>query len=354
MSLRDLRVRIDSVDDRLLALLKERAELVHEVGLIKRQTGEPYYAPEREEAMLRRLIAANESRLPDTSVRAIYREILSAMRALEQDIVVAYLGPPATFSHAAAMVHFGSGVKFSPERTVAEVFEAVERGRAHYGVVPIENSLEGAVSATLDRFTDTTARICAQVFLPIELNLLGQGDIAGVKKVYSHPQPFGQCRQWLAENLPSAECVEVSSTARAAELAAGEPGSAAIAGLAAGEVFGLGLLARSIQDSAGNVTRFFVIGGKPAGPSGSDMTSVMFAVKDQPGALARALEPFEKAGISLTRIESRPSKRRPWEYHFFADLNGHADDPAVAGALEKLREACSLTVVLGSYPRPAA
>ena len=353
MTVGELRGKIDSVDDRVLDLLRERAELVHEVGCLKQKTGEPYYAPEREEAMLRRLASANQSRLPEASLRAVYREILSAMRALEQDIVVAYLGPPATFSHAAALAHFGRGVTVNPERTVAEVFEAVERDRAHYGVVPIENSLEGAVSATLDRFMDTTVQICAQVYLPVELNLLGCGDLAGVQKIYSHPQPFGQCRRWLSEHLPAAECVEVSSTARAAELAAGEPGTAAIASSAAGESFGLSVLAPSIQDAAGNVTRFFVIGRKPAGLSGADMTSVMFAVKDQPGALAHALAPFEKSGISLTRIESRPSKRRPWEYYFFADIVGHAQEPKVARALEDLAGVCSLTLILGSYPAPA-
>jgi chorismate mutase / prephenate dehydratase len=353
MTIFDLREKIDAVDDRMLDLLRERADLVLEVGRLKEKTGEPYYAPEREEALLRRLAAANRSRLPESSLRAVYREILSSMRALEQAIVVSYLGPQATFSHAAALAHFGRAVTLVPERTVAEVFEAVERGRAHYGVVPIENSLEGAVSATLDRFMDTTVQICAQVYLPVELNLLGRGDLAGVRKIYSHPQPFGQCRQWLSQHLPAIECVEASSTARAAELAAAEPGTAAIASNAAGELFGLSLLAPSIQDAAGNVTRFFVIGRKPAGMSGVDMTSVMFAVKDQPGALAHALAPFEKSGISLSRIESRPSKRRPWEYYFFADIVGHAQEPKVARALEDLAGVCSLTLILGSYPAPA-
>lgn len=350
MTLEQLRAAIDGVDDRILDLLRERAGLVEEVGRLKDKSGESYYAPEREEALLQRLAAANKSRLPEASLRAVYREILSAMRALEQSINVAYLGPPTTFSHQAAVTQFGHAVNFLPERTIGEVFEAVERGRAHYGVVPVENSQEGSVNATLDRFADGETRICAQIFLPVELNLLGAGPLAKVRKVYSHPQPFGQCRRWLSEHLPSAECIEVSSTARAAELAAAERDAAAIAGSMAGEAFGLPVLAPSIQDAANNVTRFFVIGKKAARPSGRDKTSVMFAVKDQPGALAKALEPFERAGISLTRIESRPSKRQAWEYHFFADLAGHAEDPKVAAALAELGKVCAFTRILGSYP----
>lgn len=350
MTLEELRAAVDGIDDRILGLLGERADLVQQIGRLKEQTGTSYYAPEREEALLRRLVAANRSRLPESSVRTIYREILSCMRALEQTITVAYLGPPTTFSHQAAAGHFGSAVRLDPEKSIGDVFEAVERGRAHYGVVPIENSQEGAVSATLDRLMETETRICAQIFLPVELNLLGRGPLDSVRKIYSHPQPFGQCRRWLAGQLPSAECVEVSSTARAAELAACEEGAAAIAGSMAGEEFGMPVLAASIQDATSNVTRFFVIGKQPARPSGHDKTSVMFAVKDQPGALVRALEPFRKAGISLTRIESRPSKRRPWEYFFFADLAGHAEDPEVALALGELAGVCSVTKILGSYP----
>lgn len=350
MTLEELRTRIDAVDDRVLEALRERAELVEEVGRIKARTGEPYYAPEREEDLLRRLAASNKSRLPESSVRAIYREVLSSMRALEQAITVAYLGPSATFSHQAAVRHFGSAVRCQPERTIAEVFEAVERGRADFGVVPVENSQEGAVNATLDRLMETSTHICAQVFLPVELHLLGRGTTDGVRRIFSHPQPFGQCRRWLAEHLPEAECVEVSSTAKAAEMASSSSEAAAIAGEMAAEEFGLPVLARSIQDAASNVTRFFVIGRQSARPSRGDKTSVMFAVKDQPGALGRALEPFEKAGISLSRIESRPSKKRPWEYYFFADFSGHAAEPTVARALGELEEVCSFTKILGSYP----
>ena len=354
MTLEELRAAVDGVDNRMLDLLRERADLVEQIGLLKEKTGKSYYAPEREEALLRRLVDANRSRLPEASIRAIYREILSCMRALEQTITVAYLGPPTTFSHQAAAMHFGSAVQLQPEKSIGDVFEAVERGRAHYGVVPIENSQEGAISATLDRLMETEAVICAQIFLPVELKLLGRGPLGSVRKIYSHPQPFGQSRRWLSAHLPGVECIEVSSTARAAELAADEDGAAAIAGGMAGEEFGLPILAASIQDAASNVTRFFVLGKQSAHSSGHDKTSVMFAVKDQPGALVRALEPFRKAGISLTRIESRPSKRRPWEYFFFADLAGHAEDPVVAGALEELAGVCSVTRILGSYPDTVA
>jgi chorismate mutase / prephenate dehydratase len=354
MTLEELRAAIDGIDDRILDLLRERAGLVEKVGQVKDKSGESYYAPEREEALLRRLVAANRSRLPESSLRAIYREILSSMRALEQTIKVAYLGPRSTFSHLAAARQFGSAVELLPERTIADVFEAVERGRAHYGVVPIENSQEGSVNATLDRFMDSEARICAQIFLPVELDLLGRGPLERVRKIYSHPQPFGQCRRWLADRMPSAECIEVSSTARAAEMAAADETAAALAGSQAGEEFGLPVLARAIQDSASNVTRFFVIGRQPARPSGRDKTSVMFAVKDQPGALAKALAPFEKSGISLSRIESRPSKRQAWEYYFFADIAGHAEEVEVAAALKELSGVCAFTRILGSYPDTAA
>lgn len=350
MSLEELRAAIDSVDGRILGLLHERAELVHQVGNLKGKTGESYYVPEREEAMLRRLASANSSRLPESSLRAIYREILSGMRGLEQAITVAYLGPPTTFSHQAVLRHFGQAVTPVPERSIGEVFETVEREQAHYGVVPIENSREGAIGATLDRLAETETHICAEIFLPVDLNLLGRGSLADVRRVYSHPQPFGQARRWLAEHLPAAECVEVSSTAKAAALAADEEGTAAIAGGLASEEFGLPVLASSIQDASTNVTRFFVIGKKTTRPSGHDKTSIMFAVRDQPGALVLALEPFRGAGISLTRIESRPSKKRPWEYYFFADFAGHADDSAVAAALKSLAGVCSFTRVLGSYP----
>lgn len=350
MTLHELRQQIDALDEKILECLRQRAEWVHEVGRIKQQTGEPFYVPEREEAMLRKLAERNQSRLPAGAVRAIYREILSAMRALEQNIVVAYLGPQATFSHQAARQHFGESVEFLPERTIGDVFEAVERGRAHYGVAPVENSIEGAVHSTLDRFIESPLRICAQILLQVDLNLLARCELPDVRRVVSHPQPFGQCRRWLSAHLPQAECIEASSTTRAAEIAAGEPHTAAIASGMAADLFGLRIIAPAIQDSATNVTRFFVIGRDAARPSGHDKTSIVFAVKDRPGALAGALEPFHRAGISLTRIESRPSKRKAWEYVFFADLLGHADDPALSDALHALETGCSFFKILGSYP----
>ncbi len=350
MSLEELRGKIDAEDSTILEALRRRADLVHQVGLIKQQTGEPFYVPEREEALLRRLEQGPRGRLPAGAVRTIYREILSAMRALEQRIVVAFLGPEATFSHQAARQHFGESVVFQPENSIGEVFEAVERGRAHYGVAPVENSIEGAVNSTLDRFLESPLRICAQILLQVDLHLLARGGLADIRRVASHPQPFGQCRRWLAAHLPAAECLEVPSTTRAAALAAEDPSTAAIASAMAADVFGLTVLAPAIQDNPTNVTRFFVVGTAATRPSGRDRTSVVFGVNDRPGALVAALEPFQRAGISLTRIESRPSKRKAWEYVFFADLDGHAEDPAVKEALGALAGHCPLFKILGSYP----
>lgn len=354
MTLPEIRTKIDALDSELLRLLNERADLVHEVGLIKKAEGSQIYAPEREEVLLRGLAAKNEAmqgRLPEKSIRAIYREIMSAALALEKDLTIAYFGPESTNTHQAARSKFGASVDYKPQVSIADVFDVVARGQADYGVVPIENSTEGAVNHTLDVFTDSDLHICAQILMKIENHLVAKVPRSEIRKLYSHPQVFGQCRNWLRFNLPQVELIEVGSTPRAAELAARDPQAGAITGAMAAEVHGLNILEPSIQDVAGNTTRFLVIGHRSSPPTGDDRTSLMFCVQDKPGALFAVLEPFNRLRISLSKIESRPSKRKAWEYFFFADIDGHADEPKVREALDELQRHCSFVKILGTYPK---
>ncbi len=309
MKLPEIRQKIDALDDQLIKLLNERADLVHEVGLVKRAEGTEIYAPEREEMLLRSLAAKNEAlggRLPEKSIRAIYREIMSAALALEKELKIAYFGPQSTNTHQAARSKFGASVEYTPRVSIADVFDTVARGNADYGVVPIENSTEGAVNHTLDVFMESELRICAQILMKIENHLVAKIPREQIKRIYSHPQVFGQCRNWLRQNLPDVDLIEVSSTPRAAELAASEEGSAAITGAMAAEFHGLNVIAPSIQDIATNTTRFLVIGRTASPPTGDDRTSLMFCVQDKPGALFHALEPFNRLKISMSKIESRP------------------------------------------------
>ena len=354
MTLPKIRAKIDAIDQKLLQLLNSRADLVHEIGLLKRKGGMLPYAPEREEKLLRSLARRNSGgRLSEQSVRAIYREIMSASLALEKDLTIAYLGPAATWTHQAARGKFGASVKYSPQSNISEVFNAVARGRADYGVVPIENSTEGAVSHTLDVFMDSELKICAQILLKIENNLIANISQGKIRKIYSHPQVFGQCRQWLRQNFPGADLVEVSSTTRAAELAAKEKGAAALAGRMAAEVYKLRILQGSVQDNPHNTTRFLVLGKETCPRTGDDKTSIMFGVQDKTGALFRALEPFQRLKVNMSKIESRPSKRKAWEYFFFVDVDGHVTDKKVVRALNALKKHCTFVKILGSYPRSA-
>lgn len=356
MPLTHIRKKIDALDEQLLKLLNQRADLVHEVGEIKRQNGGSVFAPDREEVLLRSLAEKNanlKGRLPATAIRAIYREIMSASYALEKGLSIAYFGPAGTYTHEAARSKFGASVEYDPQSNISEVFATVARGSADYGVVPIENSSEGAVTHTLDEFMDSELKICAQILLRVEQNLLAKCPREEIKKIYSHPQSLGQCRQWLRSNFPTAEIISASSNTRAAQHAAEEPGTAAIAGKLAAELYGLNILESAIQDSAFNTTRFLVIGPQSCPPTGNDKTSLMFAVQDKSGALFSALEPFDRLGISMSKIESRPSKRKAWEYFFFVDIEGHAEDPLIIEALDELGKRCSLVKILGSYPKTA-
>ena len=346
-----LRRRIDEIDQKLVALLNERTRAALEIGHRKQAEGEEPYVPAREREVLEKVLAANRGPLSRSALLAIYREIMSAALSMEKRIAIAYLGPQATFTHMAARSRFGENVTYRPFESIAEVFAAVEKGRADYGVVPIENSIEGAVSHTLDEFVDTELKICAEIYLPISHHLLTRDPSREVVKIYSNPQVFGQCRRWLLEHMPGVELIPVSSTARAAELAAREPGSAAIASRLAGELYGLKILEENIQDELGNTTRFLVIGRKISGPSGRDKTSILFGVKDKVGALYEALGPFKRYNINMTKIESRPNRSKAWEYFFFVDIEGHANDESVQKALREMRSHCTILKVLGSYPK---
>lgn len=351
MSLEDLRRQIDTIDTDIIRLLNERADVVHEIGVIKKRDGLEIYAPEREEKLLRGLVAKGEGgRLPEDSIRAIYREIMSAALALEEDLKIAYLGPAGTWTHQAALRKFGHSVKYLPQPGFAEVFEQVERRVADYGVVPIENSTEGPVTHTLDLFADSPLKIYGQVSLSIENHLLAKGPREEIRQIYSHPQIIAQCRGWLGRNFREIQPIEKSSSSAAAEVAAREPGAAVLGSELLAELYGLDILERSIQDLADNTTRFLVISRKTCPPTGQDRTSVMFSVKDEPGSLHRALEPFERLSINLSKIESRPSKRRAWEYYFFVDVEGHCGEPELADVIRQLERHCSFVKVLGSYP----
>jgi len=347
----ELRRKIDRIDRELVRLLNERTRVALEIGRHKQARGEEPYVPAREREVLEKVLKANRGPLTRRALLAIYREVMSAALAVEKRVVIAYLGPPATFTHMAARSRFGENVTYRPFESIAEVFRAVEKGRADYGVVPIENSIEGAVSHTLDEFVPTDLKICAEIYLPISHHLMTRYPRREIVKIYSNPQVFGQCRHWLFEHMPGVELVPVSSTARAAELAAEEKGAAAIASRLAGELYGLKIVEENIQDEEGNTTRFLVIGKAYGGPSGEDKTSILFGVKDKVGALYEALGPFRRHNINMTKIESRPSRTKAWEYYFFVDLEGHADERAVQEALKEMEAHCTVLKVLGSYPK---
>jgi chorismate mutase/prephenate dehydratase len=348
--LQHIRNKIDAIDSKLVRLLNQRTRLVLQIGHLKHQTGEEIYAPDREEAVLQRIAGKNAGPLTDESLRAIYREIMSSALALEKPLVIAYLGPEATYTHMAAVKKFGASLRYEPLPGITDVFTEVAKGRADYGVVPIENSTEGAVTHTYDMFVDSDLKICAQIVLPIRHNLMSAGPRDRIRKLYSNPQVFAQCRQWLQINIPHAELIEVSSTTRAAEVARHEPDAGALASALAAELYGLSIHDANIQDSSENVTRFLVIGRKYPPRTGNDKTSVMFSVQDRVGALHDSIASFKKHKINMTKIESRPSKKKAWEYYFFVDFLGHCEDARVRKALAELARHTMFVKILGSYP----
>jgi chorismate mutase/prephenate dehydratase len=351
MTLPEHRQAIDGIDAQIVTLLNQRTQHVLEIGAIKQKQGQEIYAPHRERAVLQKVCKLNEGPITDDGLRAIYREIMSSALSLEKNLTIAYLGPEATFTHQAAIKRFGSSLTYSSQRTIADVFHEVSKHRADYGVVPVENSTEGVVTHTLDIFVDSDLKVVAQVVLRISHCIASRAkkreDIA---KLYVHPQTLAQCRGWIQRHFPHAELSETASNARSAELAAKDLKSAALCGELAAETYSVPILERDIQDNAANSTRFLILGRQVPPPSGSDRTSLMFSIRDEVGALHKALAPFRKFRINMTKIESRPSKRKAWEYFFFVDCDGHAEGGKLAKAIEQLGAHCSFVKVLGSFP----
>jgi chorismate mutase / prephenate dehydratase len=350
--IRDLRRKIDEIDDRILDLLNERARFVIEVGDIKKAEKLDFHSPGREREILERLTSRNAGPFPQDTLRAVYREILSSSLSLERPLKVAYLGPRATFTHMAGMQQFGLAAQYVPLENIREVFSEVERGRADFGVVPIENSTEGVVNYTLDMFIDSDLKIYAEVMLEVSQNLMNRsGKLDDIRRIYTHPQVPGQCRQWLEKNAAGIPILDAPSTARAAEMAKDDAESAAIASEMAAILYGLQIVARKIEDNPHNVTRFLVISLRSPGRTGRDKTSIMFSIKDKVGALHAMLTPFAEAGINLNRLDARPSGRKVWDYVFFLDMEGHIEDLPVANAIERLKQDCMFLKVVGSYSK---
>jgi chorismate mutase/prephenate dehydratase len=352
--LKAIRERIDQLDQQIQQLIVARAEAAQEVARIKlaEDPDTVFYRPEREAGVLRQVKRRETGPLDPEELARLFREIMSVCLALEQPLNVAFLGPEGTFTQAAALKHFGHSVRTHSLGSIPDIFREVEAGACDFGVVPVENSTEGVVSHTLDTFVNSPLRICGEVTLRIKHNLLGRGgDLAAIRRVYSHSQSLAQCRGWLDLHLPAAERIAVGSNAEAARLAAEEADAAAIAGDSAGEIYQLKTLAASIEDEPGNTTRFLVIGKQDASPSGDDKTSLMFTTLNRAGGLHAMLSPFAQNGISMSRIESRPSRRGQWDYVFFVDVDGHREDERLRQALGELDRVAAQVKILGSYPK---
>jgi chorismate mutase / prephenate dehydratase len=350
-SIETLRARIDEINLEILRLVSERAERASEIGRLKHSDGALVYQPARERDVIERMLAANPGPLTDEQVACIFTEIISACRALERIARVSFLGPEHTYSHEAARGRFGSSAEFVAEPSIAAVFQAIENGRADFGVVPVENSTEGSVTLTLDLLIDTRLVIIGEILMPIRHALLSiDGDPSLIRRIVSHQQSLAQCRGYLSANFPALSLEPVASNAFAAKMAAEDPAAAAIASAGAAAAYGLKIIAENIQDLAHNTTRFLVIGQRPLHRSGSDKTTVLFAVPDRVGALDQVLRIFSRDRINMAKIESRPLRGRPWEYLFFVDLKGHCDDPRMKRALSALKRRTLFLKVLGSYP----
>jgi chorismate mutase/prephenate dehydratase len=351
MTVEKIREEIEKKDREILRLLNRRSSLAQEMGRIKKQLGREVYDPSREARVLASLAGANEGPLPDEALSNIYREIFSSSRQLQSPLTVACLGPEASFSHLAALAQFGKSLPIVLEKTIGQVFDGVEKGKASFAVVPFENSIEGSVKMTLDRMISTPLKVRAEVFLRVSHCLMSRGKGREIKKVYSHPQALAQCREWLARNLPHAEAVPTDSTATAALRVRKDKEGAAIASSLASKVYGLTLLTEGIEDHPINITRFLVLGNGESSPTARDKTSILFGTPHVPGALHGTLGPFARAGINLLRIESYPIRERVWEYLFFADFGGHLQDRKVRDCLRKVEGKTVFLKVLGSYPR---
>ncbi|MEO0453869.1 MAG: prephenate dehydratase [Verrucomicrobiota bacterium] len=351
MKLQDIRKEIDQLDSEMLALLNKRVQLAESVWEVKKKNGTSVFAPEREEALLRRLVRENEGPLSKTALHCIYREILSASRQRQKQLIVAYLGPQGTHCHHAALKRFGSSDELSPCRTIPEIFQQVERSEADTGVVPIENSIEGGVNAAHDALIHSDLNICGEIYDEINHVLASKEGTEKIKRVYSHAQALGQCRHYLNENYPKAERIEVASTAKGALLAAEEKGAAAICSHFSAQISDLAIIDKNIQDNQRNLTRFLIISKNMPAATGKDKTSLMFSVNHQVGALSQILQIFSDLEINLHNIESRPVVQKPWEYLFFVDVAGHCHQTKLGKALEQLQKHTLLLRILGSYPQ---
>jgi chorismate mutase/prephenate dehydratase len=343
-----LRNQIDAVDDQVLRLLNERARLAQTIGHLKNGI---VYKPEREAQVVRRMQADNPGPLPAESISVLYKEIMSACRALEQPLNIAFLGPQGTFSEAAAIKHFGHATQGMACATIDDVFRAVERGEAHYGVAPVENSTEGAVNRTLDLLLTSPLSICGEVMLRVRQFLMRRsGGMDGIEVIYSHAQSLGQCHEWLSQNLRGVKTIQATSNGEAARLAAENPDAAAIAGELAADRYGLTIIARDIEDEPTNTTRFLVLGREDTAPSGRDKTSLVLSTRNRPGALLELLAPLAVYGIGLSKLESRPARSGAWEYVFYVDIEGHRADPNIQAALHAVEEHSAFLKILGAYP----
>ena len=351
MSLDELRQKIDQVDLQLVKLLNERARVVIEIGKHKNKTAKPVYAPDREKEVFEKIAKANEGPLPDRCLTAIWRELMSGSFTLERPLRIGYLGPQGSFSHNGALCKFGQSVDYESLTDITSIFEEVSKGHCDLGLAPVENTMGGGVIETLDALTETDVYICAEVLMSIHHNLLANCPLEKVEKVYSKPEVFAQCRKWLSATFTGARTIPVASTAKAAQMAAAEPNTAAIGSYIAAELYGLAVLCENIEDNANNVTRFLVISKEDARPTDQDKTAIMFSTAHKAGALADVLDVFKRHGINLTNIESRPSKKRQWEYYFFMDFLGHRTEKHIQDGLAEAKQHCLQLSILGSFPR---
>jgi chorismate mutase/prephenate dehydratase len=351
MSLEELRQQIDGIDAKLLELLNARAQIVVEVGKCKGKTHGPIYAPDREKAVLEKIVKANQGPLPEKTVVAIWREMMSGSFYLERPLRIAYLGPQGSFSHAASMLKFGQSVDYEGVTDIQSIFDEVSKGHCDLGVIPIANSTGGGITESLDAFIDSDVMICAELYMSIHHNLLAKCKLDQIDEVYSKPEIFAQCRKWLSATFETAKTIPVASSARAAQMAAEKPNTAAIGSKAAAEIYGVPIICEDIEDIANNVTRFLIISKNDTPPTGDDKTAIIFTTAHKAGALVDVLDIFRRNGLNLASIESRPSRKREWEYYFFVDFLGHKTDQAVQKALDESRQHCLQLSVLGSFPK---
>jgi chorismate mutase/prephenate dehydratase len=350
-NLDDLRKQIDEIDAKLVELLNQRASVVIEVGKLKQQTSTPVYSPDREKEVLEKITGQNKGPLPNKCLNAIWRELMSGSFTLERPLRIGYLGPAGSFSHTAAIGKFGTSVDYEPIVDIRSIFDEVSKGHCDLGVVPIENTIGGGVIETFDALVDSDVKVCAEILMAIHHNLLANCHLDQIEKIYSKPEVFAQCRNWLASTFKDAKTVAEPSTAKAAQKAAKEPKSAAIGSTIAAELYGLKVICENIEDAPNNVTRFCVVAKEDSKPTGQDKTSLLFSTAHKAGALVDVLEVFKKYEVNLTNIESRPSKKREWEYYFFVDFAGHHSEEKIQKALDEVKKHCLQLSILGSFPR---